>query len=74
MEEILKQLTDGKKFHLTAFVAFGVFLGIQYSQFKSRLDSIESRIAVMEENTVHLWPHQDAYYHTNAVQKFTHRE
>lgn len=48
MEKVLEQLANGKRAHLTAFVVLGIFLGVQYADFKARLTRIEDRIQALE--------------------------
>jgi len=48
MEKVLEQLATSKKHNFLLLVALGVFLGIQYAEFKGRLTRIEDRISVLE--------------------------
>jgi hypothetical protein len=48
MDKLLTELMDGRKGRLVAFVALGVFLGVQYSDFKTRLTRIEDRLTAIE--------------------------
>lgn len=48
MDEILKMLVTGKKVSLTLYILAGIFLGIQYAEFKYRLSRIEDRLSAVE--------------------------
>jgi len=48
MDKIIEQLAASKKHNMSFLVALGVFLGIQYTEFKGRLSRIEDRIAQLE--------------------------
>jgi hypothetical protein len=48
LDEILRMLVSGKKVSLALYVIAGVFLGVQYADFRYKLNRIEDRLSAVE--------------------------
>jgi hypothetical protein len=54
MEKILEEIAKNRNARLRAFVLLGIFLGIQYADFRNKLNSIETRLSALESHATHV--------------------